>query len=44
VTWLQSIHREGWFLGYVCFGAAVSLITYWLMPETSGIELEWAKH
>ncbi|ABE36129.1 sugar (and other) transporter family protein [Paraburkholderia xenovorans LB400] len=40
MTWLQSIHREGWFLAYVCAGAAVSLITYWRMPETRGIELE----
>jgi MFS transporter, MHS family, alpha-ketoglutarate permease len=40
MTWLQSIHQEGWFLGYVCAGAAVSLITYWRMPETRGVTLE----
>jgi len=40
MTWLQSVHREGWFLAYVCVGAAVSLITYWRMPETKGTTLE----
>jgi MHS family alpha-ketoglutarate permease-like MFS transporter len=39
MTWLQSTHHEGWFLGYVCLGALVSLIAYWRMPETRGAEL-----
>ena len=40
MTWLQSQQREGWFLAYVCAGAAVSLIAYWRMPETAGKPLE----
>ncbi|MGK8208460.1 MFS transporter [Burkholderia cenocepacia] len=39
MTWLQSQHREGWFLGYVCVGAAISLITFLRMPETRGAEI-----
>jgi MHS family alpha-ketoglutarate permease-like MFS transporter len=40
MTWLQSQQREGWFLAYVCAGAAVSLFAYWRMPETVGKPLE----
>ena len=40
MTWLQSQQREGWFLVYVCAGAAVSLVAYWRMPETVGKPLE----
>lgn len=40
MTWLQAQQREGWFLGYVCLGAAISLIAYLRMPETRGNALE----
>jgi MFS transporter, MHS family, alpha-ketoglutarate permease len=36
MAWLQSHNRENWFLLYVSAGAVISLITYWLMPETKG--------
>nr|WP_232471127.1 MFS transporter [Caballeronia hypogeia] len=36
MAWLQSQHRENWFLLYVSAGAVVSLVTYWIMPETKG--------
>jgi len=39
MTWLQSTRHEGWFLAYVCLGAAISLITYLRMPETRGVPL-----
>lgn len=32
--------HEGWFLAYVGVAALVGLVTYWVMPETVGIELE----
>ena len=36
MLWLQSHHREHWFLGYVSCIALVSLLTFWFMPETRG--------
>lgn len=36
MAWLQSHQHENWFLLYVSAGAVVSLVTYWLMPETKG--------
>jgi len=40
MTAFQAHHREGWFIGYVCIGALVGLVTFWRMQETVGIELE----
>ncbi|WP_146009999.1 MFS transporter [Burkholderia sp. WAC0059] len=37
--WRQSHHHENGFLLYVSGGALVSLVIYWLMPETKGREL-----
>jgi MHS family alpha-ketoglutarate permease-like MFS transporter len=40
MTWLQAMHREGWFLLYVCFGAFITLVTFCRMPETRGASIE----
>ncbi|HEY1610866.1 MAG TPA: MFS transporter [Paraburkholderia sp.] len=36
MLWLQSRHREQWFLGYVCVLAVISLLSFWSIPETRG--------
>ncbi|WP_321857683.1 MFS transporter [Paraburkholderia tropica] len=36
MTALQRHDRTDWFLAYICVGAAISLFTYWRMPETAG--------
>ncbi|MFT4504815.1 MFS transporter [Caballeronia sp. 15711] len=40
MTWLQARHQEQFFLIYVCVGSAISLITYVLMAETKGKQIE----
>jgi len=40
LTILEAHHHEDWFIGYVCVGALIGLITFWRMPETVGIELK----
>lgn len=40
MTAFQARHHEGWFIGYVCLGALISLFTFISMPETVGIQLK----
>ena len=36
---LESIGQQDWFIGYVAFGAVVTLIAFYCMPEKAGTEL-----
>jgi len=39
LTWLGSAGHQDWFFIYVCFGALVSLIAFYFLPEMAGKEL-----